>query len=181
MSPLGSYPRETIVSEDAAFVVNSDLSFSIVRIVEEDWGFSEVDSLSPLDIPLLGALLLSGAGYPYPFGGVELEAEYRKPLDADCIAECRHHLLEHINAQHSHAPRAAVVHTPPINGGRPYETYDFGDARGKVIACTGGWPTSPACKFTPAYLWNADREITGGAPLLALFEKGPLGRRTQLS
>jgi len=135
MSPLGTYPCNTIASDDAAFVVNSDLSFSIVRIVEEDWGFSEVDSLSPLDIPLFGALLLSGAGYPYPFGGVELEAEERNLLDADCIAECRHHLLVHINAQNNHAPRAAVVHAPPINGGRPYETYDFGDVRGKVIAC----------------------------------------------
>ncbi len=38
----------------------------------------------------------------------------------------------------------------------------------------GGWPTSPACKFTRTYLWNAAREITGGAPLLALFEKGRL-------
>jgi hypothetical protein len=40
------------------------------------------------------------------------------------------------------------------------------------IPC-GGWRTSPACKFTPTYLWNADLEITGGAPLLALFGKGP--------
>jgi hypothetical protein len=118
MSPLGTYPYESILSDDAAFVVTSDLSFSIVRIVEEDWGFSEVDSLSPLDIPLFGALLLSGAGYPYPFSGVELEAEKREPLNAGCIAECRHHLLAHIGAQRSQAPAADAVHTPPINGGR---------------------------------------------------------------
>jgi hypothetical protein len=135
MSPLGTYPYESIVSDDAAFVVTRDLSFSIVRIMEEDWGFSEVDSLSPVDIPLLGALLLSGAGYPYPFGGVELEAERREPLHAECIAECRHHLLAHIEAQKSHAPPAAVVHTPPINGGRPYDTCDFGEVREKVIDC----------------------------------------------
>jgi hypothetical protein len=135
MSPLGTYPYGTIVSDDAAFIVNADVSFSIVRIVEEDWGFSEVDSLSPLDIPLFGALLLSRAGYPYPFGGVELEAEKREPLDADCIAECRYHLLAHVNDRDSQTRHSAVVHTPPINGGRPYETYDYGDVRGKVIEC----------------------------------------------
>jgi hypothetical protein len=37
MSPLGTYPCDSIVSDDAAFIVASDLSFSIVRIVEEDW------------------------------------------------------------------------------------------------------------------------------------------------
>jgi hypothetical protein len=135
MSPLGTYPYGTIVSDDAAFIVNADVSFSIVRIVEEDWGFSEVDSLSPLDIPLFGALLLSRAGYPYPFGGVDLEAEKREPLDADCIAECRYHLLAHVNDRDSQTRYSAVVHTPPINGGRPYETYDYGDVRGKVIEC----------------------------------------------
>ncbi len=40
-------------------------------------------------------------------------------------------------------------------------------------ATLAGGEFLPACKFTPTYLWNADREITGGAPLLALFEKGP--------
>jgi hypothetical protein len=135
MSPLGAYPLDSIVSDDAAFIVTSDISFSIVRIVEEDWGFSEVDPLSPLDIPLLGALLLSGAGYPYPFGGVELQAEKRETLNADCIAECRQHLLAHIEAQASHAPPSAAVHTPPINGGRPYDTYYFGEVREKVIDC----------------------------------------------
>jgi hypothetical protein len=135
MSPLGTYPDGTIVSDDAAFIVNADVSFSIVRIVEEDWGFSEVDSLSPLDIPLFGALLLSRAGYPYPFSGVELEAEKREPLDAACIAECRHHLLAHVNDQDSQTRHSAVVHTPPINGGRPYEIYDYGDVRAKVVEC----------------------------------------------
>src|SRR5450631_306533 len=46
----------------------------------------------------------------------------------------------------------------------------------------GRWPTSPVCKFTPTYLYNADREITGGAPLLALFREGaPLDSRHHLA
>jgi hypothetical protein len=135
MSPLGSYPCESIISEDAAFIVGSDVTFSMVRIVEEDWGFSEVDSLSPRDIPLLGALLLSGAGYPYPFSGVEIEADKREPVNADSIKECRRLLLEQVEEQASHAPPSAVVHKPPVQGGRQYDTYDFGDLRERVVDC----------------------------------------------
>lgn len=78
---------------------------------------------------------MSGAGYPYPFSGVELEAEKREPLNADCIAECRHHLLGRIEDQKSHGRPAATVHTPPKNGGQPYETYDFGEIKEKVLDC----------------------------------------------
>ena len=133
MSPLGTYPYDSIVSEDAALIVSDDLCFSIVRILEEDWGFSEVDSLSPLDIPLFRSLLLSRAGYPYPFGGVELESQKRESLNADCIAECRQHLLAHIEEHKSQALPAAKVHTLPLYGGLPYETYDFGEIREKVL------------------------------------------------
>lgn len=135
MSPLGSYPCDSILADDAALIVRNDVSFSIVRIVEEDWGFSEVDSLSPLDIPLLGALLLSGAGYPYPFGGVEVEAEKREPLAPNCIEECKQLLLQNMEDQAKHAPASAIIHRPPIQGGRDYDTYDFGDLREKVIDC----------------------------------------------
>lgn len=135
MSPLGVYPDHSIILKDAAFIVNSDLCFSIVRIVEEDWGFSEVDSLSPLDIPLFGSLLLSRAGYPYPVSGVELEAATQELLNSDCIAECRQHLLAHIEEEKTHARPATAVHMPPASGGHPYETYSFGDVREKVLDC----------------------------------------------
>jgi hypothetical protein len=95
MSPLGVYLNQSITFRDVAFIASSDLCFSIVRIVEEEWG-AEVDSLSPLDIPLLGSLLLSGAGYPYPVSGLLLETATQEVLNSDCIEECRHHLLAHI-------------------------------------------------------------------------------------
>lgn len=135
MSPLGVYPDHSIILEDAAFIVSSDLCFSIVRIVEEDWGFSEVDSLSPLDIPLLGSLLLSGAGYPYPVGGVELETATQEPLNSDCIAECRQHLLAHLEEERTHAGPATAIHSPPASGGHSYEAHDFGEVREKVFDC----------------------------------------------
>jgi hypothetical protein len=55
MSPLGSYPDTSMVLEDAAYIMSPEICFSIIRIKEEDWGFSEVDMLSPLEIPLLAA------------------------------------------------------------------------------------------------------------------------------
>jgi hypothetical protein len=133
MSPLGVYPDRSIIGRDAAFIVDSGLCFSVVRIAHEDWGFSEVDSLSPLDIPLLGSLLLSRAGYPYPVGGVELETTTQELLNSDCIAECRQHLLAHIEEGKAHARRASAVHMPPVIGGHPYEAYDFGDVRENVL------------------------------------------------
>jgi hypothetical protein len=63
MSPLGVYPSQSIVLEDVAFVVSSDLCFSIVRIEEEEWD-ADVDSLSPLDIPLFGRSPLVRGGLP---------------------------------------------------------------------------------------------------------------------
>jgi hypothetical protein len=75
LSPLGSYPKSSVILDDAAYIMSPDICFSIVRIKKEDWGFSEVDMLSPLEIPLLGAILLAGPGYPYPMYGLTLEAE----------------------------------------------------------------------------------------------------------
>ena len=135
MSPLGVYPDHSIILKDVAFIVSSGLCYSIVRIVEEDWGGAEVDSLSPLDIPLLGSLLLSRAGYPYPVGGLVLETATQELLSADCIAECRQHLLAHIEEEKTDAGPATAVHTPPASGGHPYETHDFGEVREKVLDC----------------------------------------------
>jgi hypothetical protein len=135
MSPLGVYPDRSLILEDAALIVNSDLCFSIVRIVKQDWGFSEVDSLSPLDIPLSGSLLLSGVGSPYPISGVVLETAEQEPLTEDCIAECRQHLMADIDGQKTHEAPAFVVHRPPASGGRPYENWDYGDIKDKVQNC----------------------------------------------
>jgi hypothetical protein len=125
MSPLGIYPDRSVALTDAAFIVAPDLCFSIVRIVKEEWGFSEVDSLAPLGIPLFGSMILSGAGYPYPVSGVTLESSF-EPLNEECIGECRQHLLNAIEEQKSHEWPSAFVHRPPVLGGRPYELYDYG-------------------------------------------------------
>ena len=50
--------------------------------------------LSLLEIPLLGSVLLAGPWYPYPMYGLTLKAEDSPLITADCIAECRDHLVD---------------------------------------------------------------------------------------
>lgn len=127
MSPLGSYPEHSIILDNAALVLERDLCYSVVRIVTEDWGFSEVDDLSPLEIPFFTSLLLSRAGLPYPFGGVTLKAEKSEPLTVELLQECREHLLKQIGEWKAHWGSAstwgwaASIHAPPILGGHAYE------------------------------------------------------------
>lgn len=135
MSPLGIYPVDSITLADAAFIASPEICFSIVRIVKEDWGFSEVDSLAPLDIPLFGGLILSGAGYPYPFSSVSLESETHETLTPECIAECRQHLLTALEEWQVHEGPAAIVHRPPILGGKAYDFCDYGGLEEKVQDC----------------------------------------------
>jgi hypothetical protein len=135
MSPLGIYPVDSIILADAGFVASPELCFSMVSIVKEDWGFSEVDSLAPLDIPLFGGLILPGAGYPYPFSGLTLESDTHKALTPECIAECRQHLLAALEEQRAHEGPAAIVHRPPILGGKAYDLRDYGGLTEKVRGC----------------------------------------------
>lgn len=127
MSPLGSYPERSIILEDAALIVESDLCYSVLRIVREDRGFSEVDALTPLEIPFLASLLLAHAGLPYPYGGLVLKAEKPEPLTVELLQECREHLFKQITDWKAHWDSgsswgwSASIHTPPILGGHAYD------------------------------------------------------------
>ena len=142
MSPLGIYPDHSIFLGDAALIVSPELCFSIVRIVKEDRGFSEVDSLAPIDIPLLGGLILSGTGYPYPFGGVTLESETYEPLTHACIAECRQHLLIALKGPDVHERSIAIPHRAPMLGGTAYDLRDYGGLTEIALECTALLSTS---------------------------------------
>ena len=87
MSPLGSYPADSFIAPSAAIVTSPEICFSVVR-VRMTWGFSEVDDLDPIEIPLLGSIILSGEGgdpaiYPYP-------AYQRVLLESDTDEELAH-------------------------------------------------------------------------------------------
>ena len=127
MSPLGSYPANSYVTGTAAMVIGPEICFSIVRVKGEDWSFSEVDSLTPLEIPLLGSILLSGeAGdpyiYPYPSSrDLLLETGSEENLDSQCISKCRDFLLEHLRRNRVNARSIDRIHDPPALGGAQYE------------------------------------------------------------
>src|SRR5216684_6307618 len=98
MSPLGRYPAQSLFSESAALIISPDVCFSIIKVLREDWSFSEVDSLKALEIPLYGSVLLSGQTgtpylYPYPASNlVTLESEGAQSIE-QCVSECRTLLL----------------------------------------------------------------------------------------
>jgi hypothetical protein len=136
LSPLGSYPESSVILDDAAYIMSPDICFSIVRITKEDWGFSEVDMLSPLEIPLLGAILLAGPGYPYPMYGLTLEAEGSPLFTADCIAECREHLIEMLRNYATDLRPTGLIHRPPALGGISYDSADYEDCTEAIQECT---------------------------------------------
>ena len=66
MSPLGRYPADNFFSESAALIISPEICFSIVRVRRNTSGFSELDILTELEIPLFGSILLAGeAGTPH--------------------------------------------------------------------------------------------------------------------
>ena len=135
MSPLGLYPDKDIILDDACLIATPEICFSIIRIKEEDWGFSEVDSLTPQEIPLLGSLLLPRVGSPYPVHGVTLEANHHKYIGPECIQECRTHLLLDLEEQKEHEWPSAVIHRPPILGGNAYDLADYSDRIPRIREC----------------------------------------------
>lgn len=125
MSPLGSYPADSFIAASAALVVDPEICFSVVRVKQVDWGFSEVDRLDPREIPLLGSIILSGEGgdpyiYPYPtHQELLLESRADEELNEESFTDCKSLLLDYLKHPLESWP-ADVVHTPPALGGAPY-------------------------------------------------------------
>lgn len=126
MSPLGTYPANSFVAPSAALIVDPEICFSVVRVKGMDWGFSEVDTLHPLEIPLLGCISLAGqdndiAFYPYPsYRTILLESDSAEELSDDVFAECKSHLLAEVKRDWVSWP-TLQIHKPPAIGGLPYK------------------------------------------------------------
>ncbi|MGH9687298.1 MAG: hypothetical protein ACRD5K_09425 [Candidatus Acidiferrales bacterium] len=126
MSPLGRYPAQSFCTERAALITSPELCFSIVRSEEEDRGFSEVDCLRPLELPLLGSILLGGESgepymYPYPtYHSVELATESLELIDDRNIRRCKSLLLRNIQ-RHFKSGQGDRLHRPAIIGGERYD------------------------------------------------------------
>lgn len=126
MSPLGNYPADTFATDSSALVIAPEICFSITRVKGNDWSFSEVDSLTPSEIPLLGSILLSGEGgdpyiYPYPTDQfVLMEVDPDQKITKNCVSECRDSLRDYLDRNQVEARPADRVHNPPALGGAPY-------------------------------------------------------------
>jgi hypothetical protein len=126
MSPLGRYPADSFCSESAAMIISPELCFSIIRVAQEDWSFSEVDVLTAPEIPLYGSILLAGeAGtpclYPYPTNdSVLLETESLENIEERHVLECKSFLLEYMEKVIREHPTPSF-HRPPVLGGMKYE------------------------------------------------------------
>lgn len=127
MSPLGRYPADTFHSGSAALIISPEICFSIVTVLREDWGFSEVEILTAEEIPLLGSILLAGEPstpylYPYPSNyTILLESETVGALADQQIEECKSFLTAGISKHMSEYPPTNVFHKPPLIGGLKYD------------------------------------------------------------
>jgi hypothetical protein len=131
MSPLGTYPEETFLGTSAALVSAPDICFSIVRL-QSEWqhhGFSEVDSLLPIEIPLLAALMLAvdeGERYalPYPTHQIiYLRAPEHHYLDGEAIEEGKEWMRAYTKRHKLEDSSVDAIHRPPAAGGFAYDFF----------------------------------------------------------
>ncbi|WP_158785895.1 hypothetical protein [Granulicella sp. L46] len=144
LSPLGSYMDQTILEADRAMVISAELCFTVTRIVSDD-SFSEIDSLAPYEIPLLGSVLLcvkkdEPRFFPYPaHQSVRLGLPLSTVLTGDIIDEAGRWLVSIIKSKKhgSHWP-TDILHRPPVLGGQiPYSLIpsdDLSSDRATVLA-----------------------------------------------
>jgi hypothetical protein len=129
LSPLGRYPAKSFFSQSAAMIVSPEICFSVVTVRERDWSFSEVDSLTRLELPLYGSFLLAGKphtpfGYLYPTTiRVDLEADTLDDIAAN-VLEYQSHLIAQFEKGESDAYHGYLRHKPPILGGSLYDLVD---------------------------------------------------------
>lgn len=133
MSPLGRYPAGNFQTQSAALVTSPELCFSVVRIEQEDWSFSEVDCLDAREIPLLGSILIAGeAGtpyvYPYPtYHSILLETGELEDIGDRTISDCRAFLLDHLGAYQG-KDLDGFLHRPSALGGLNYDLVETPNA-----------------------------------------------------
>jgi hypothetical protein len=129
MSPLGTYPTDTFLGSSAALVSSSDICFSIVRLQGErqHHHFSEVDSLLPIEVPLLAALILAvdeGERYtlPYPMHQtIFLSGTPNDVLNDETVEESKRWMRAYAKRRKLEDGSADAIHRSPITGGLEYD------------------------------------------------------------
>ena len=123
LSPLGSYPAESFIGKDERMMVGPDLCFTVTKSRVDD-SFSEIDRLEPVEIPLLGTILLCTEKdqfsiCPYPaYTSLHLYSRAGTDLTDEIAAEARRLLLAAICRKRSRGDwPTSPAHLPPLGGG----------------------------------------------------------------
>lgn len=123
LSPLGSYPAESFVGADERMIVGSDLCFMMTKSRQDD-SFSEIDQLDPVEIPLLGTMLLCTEKdetriCPYPADTLlHLYSHSGSDLTDEIAEEGRKLLLAAICRKRDRGVwPTSTIHRPPSGGG----------------------------------------------------------------
>ena len=125
MSPLGRYPAESLYCETAALIISPEICFSVTQIGRGHGWASEVDRLTPAEIPLFGSVVLSGeVGHPYLYPYPTVDAITLNFPSVDAInelvgLECKARLIEFIKSEYEEA--VFGFHKPPLLGGGTYD------------------------------------------------------------
>jgi hypothetical protein len=144
LSPIGVYPAESIYFEDAAYMRDDELSFSVCKYEKhtrgDDDSYSEVEWLNPAEARLYSSLMLSvdreesySGFYPYPFMEIisssseslnkEWLKEYVKPYLIKKIAEPYYVINSgaYPFAKKNKYQELRDISSPPIVGGHEYD------------------------------------------------------------
>lgn len=129
MSPIGVYPHQNFTSPSCCLAVADEFCFSIVRL-QDEWkhgSFSEIDSLLPIEIPLLSAFLLATDEddryfelYP-THQTIYLRSRPEQAISEEVMAEAREWFRAYLGRGKLESELADVAHRPPLIGGSKYE------------------------------------------------------------
>jgi len=143
LSPRGVYPAESLFFDDAAYIRDDELSFSLCRYKKHTRGddgesYSEVEWLNPIEARLYGSLMLSvdrdesySAFYPYPTTE-SLSCPSDTPNKKWLVEHVKPYLRNKITEPDELYPGAyfsekntyrwcADISVPPITGGPKYD------------------------------------------------------------
>jgi hypothetical protein len=133
LSPLGSYPEETLISSRGCVFVEDRLCFSAVRFHRRSQveTYSEVDHLGSAEVRLLSAVMLAAKSYgvsirPYPTYSLILSVPTGTKLSCQ---ETRTRLSDNLLRRFKREVGAPYrfptesLHAPPALGGKQYDKF----------------------------------------------------------
>ena len=132
LSPMGEYPPQSFFSQSAALIISPDVCFTITRVQSRDWSFSEADSLTRIELPLYGSMLLCGEPgtphcSPYPTSVLTDLGTISDEEIGPNVDKCKALIVERFRGCERDIYSGARGHKPPVCGGDVYSLKAIGD------------------------------------------------------